>query len=96
MFVIVLTYLKSPHEQPDILTAHRAWADAGVASGTIVLSGPQRGGNGGLMLADGISREALDRLITEDPFHQHGIARHDVIEVAPRTGDARLSFLFAS
>jgi uncharacterized protein YciI len=95
MFAIVLTYLASPQERPEVLAAHRAWADAGVARGVIVLTGPQRGGAGGFMLAHGIDRDGLDRLIAEDPFHRHGIARHDVIEVAPRTGDERLSFLFA-
>lgn len=95
MYAIILEYKSSPKDVPGLVDAHKAWADANVANGTFVLSGPNKQGNGGLILAHGLDRAALDALIDTDPFKKSGVVSYTIIEAAPRTGDPRLSFLFA-
>jgi uncharacterized protein YciI len=95
MFAIILEYKSPPKDVPGLVDAHKAWANANVANGTFILSGPNKQGNGGLILAHGIDRATLDALIDTDPFKQADVVTYTIIEAAPRTGDPRLAFLLA-
>ena len=40
---------------------------------------------GGVILAGPGSRERIDAIIAEDPFHLNGIADHEIVEFEPGT-----------
>ena len=59
-----------PFEQrdPALIAAHRAFLQAGYERGDFLLSGPHIPPTGGVLVARAESREALDRLLAEEPF----------------------------
>jgi len=57
---------------------HRTWIDK-YADSAFVLCGPFEDRTaGGMIIAQAESREALDRILSEDPLLASGAARHDV------------------
>jgi uncharacterized protein YciI len=83
MFIISLTYT-APLEQIDAhLAAHRAFLAEQYARGVFLMSGRKVPREGGIIIAQGISRDEVETLIRQDPFHQAGVARYDIVEFAP-------------
>lgn len=84
MFVISLTYQKPMEEVEAHIAAHREFLDRNYATGVFLASGPKNPRVGGVILASGnVSREQLDGLLAEDPFHVHALARYEVTEFTP-------------
>jgi uncharacterized protein YciI len=80
MFVIELTYKTELSEIDAHMRAHMAFLNKHYAAGTFVLSGRKIPREGGIILAVGESREQIEALVKEDPFHRHGLADFRVIE----------------
>lgn len=84
MFVITLTYLKPIEDIEAATVAHRAWLDQHVASGLILLAGPQVPRTGGIFIArGGQTRDELAATLADDPFLTQGLARYDFVEFNP-------------
>ena len=80
MFVIELTYKVALEEIDAHMRAHMAFIDKYYASGHFLVSGRKIPRDGGIILAVGKSREEVEAIIEEDPFHAHGLADFRVIE----------------
>jgi uncharacterized protein YciI len=93
MYVIVLRYKWPLSEIDKHIAAHREWLRKNYADGTFLVSGRQRSGAGGFILAAAIEREQLDTTLAADPFAENDLADYEIIEVAPSMADERLSFL---
>ncbi len=89
MFVIELTYKSSLDRIDAHMTAHVKFLKKYYASGNFLVSGRKIPRDGGIILAVGESREHIERLIKEDPFHKFGLADFRVIEfrASQRAGD---------
>lgn len=84
MFVVSLSYQKPIEEIEAQIVPHRDYLDRYYAEGVFLASGAKTPRTGGVILASGkVSRERLDAILAEDPFHQHGIADYEVIEFSP-------------
>jgi uncharacterized protein YciI len=93
MFIILLTY-KKPLDQVDRhLGDHKAWVRQGFEEGVFILAGAQRPRTGGVLLATGNDRPAIQARVDRDPFLLAGVATVEIIEIAPSTLDARLDWL---
>jgi uncharacterized protein YciI len=80
MFVIELIY-KTPLDQIDAnMRAHVRFLKKYYASGHFLVSGRKIPRDGGIILAVGDSREAIEAIMTEDPFCSRGLADVRVIE----------------
>jgi len=80
MFVIELVY-KADLKQIDAhMTAHVRFLKKYYADGTFLASGRKIPRDGGIILAVGKTRQEIETLIEEDPFHQRGLADFRVIE----------------
>lgn len=80
MFVIELTY-KAPLSEIDATMAtHVAFLKKHYAAGTFLISGRKIPRDGGIILALGKSREAIEALMREDPFVSRGLADFRVIQ----------------
>ena len=81
MFVVTLTYT-APAERVDAVRAeHRDWLDQHVASGLLLVAGPQVPRTGGVFIVSSkLDREALTVVLKEDPFHIHGVADFAIVE----------------
>jgi uncharacterized protein YciI len=91
MFIVSLTYT-APLEQIDAhVAAHRAYLAEQYARGVFLMSGRKVPREGGIIIAQGISRAELEALIQQDPFHQANVARYDIVEFAPTMTAAALA-----
>ena len=80
MFVIELIY-KAPLTEIDAhMTAHVKFLKKYYAAGNFVVSGRKNPRDGGIILAVGDSREAIEEIIREDPFVKQKLAEFRIIE----------------
>ena len=88
MFVLVLTYVKPLPEVDALMRKHMAWLNEQYAAGHFVVSGRQIPRTGGVILARGDDREAIEALAASDPFVSGGVATCEVIQFrASQTAD---------
>jgi uncharacterized protein YciI len=80
MFVIELEYVADLSEIDAHMAAHVAFLKKYYAAGNFLVSGRKIPRDGGIILAVGKSRDEIEKLIEEDPFHAHGLARFRIIE----------------
>jgi uncharacterized protein YciI len=80
MFVIELSYKRSLEEIDAHMAAHVRFLKKYYAAGNFLVSGRKIPREGGIILAVGKSRQEIETLIREDPFHQHGLADFRIIE----------------
>ena len=80
MFVIELTYKAQLTEIDAHMAAHVKFLKKYYASGHFLVSGRKIPRDGGIILALGKSREEIEAIIKEDPFHEHRLADFRVIE----------------
>jgi uncharacterized protein YciI len=80
MFVIELIY-KVPLAKIDAhMKAHVTFLNKYYAAGHFLVSGRKIPRDGGIILAVGKSKEQIETIIREDPFHARGLADFRVIE----------------
>lgn len=80
MFIIELTYTADLSEIDAHMAEHVTFLKKHYAAGTFLVSGRKIPRDGGIIIAVGESREQIEKLIEEDPFHAHGLAKFRVIE----------------
>ncbi|MHA7001334.1 YciI family protein [Aeromonas schubertii] len=83
MFVVTLTYVKPIAVIDELIPAHVEWLKAHYAAGHFLASGRRVPRSGGVILANGLTREALDQVLAGDPFWQAGAAEYEVTEFVP-------------
>ena len=80
MFVIELVYKADLREIDAHMRAHVRFLKKHYAAGNFLVSGRKIPREGGIILAIGKSRQAIEAIIREDPFHAHGLADFRIIE----------------
>src|SRR5260370_4733500 len=93
MYAIVLRYKRPLSEIDKHVDAHRAWLGKNYADGTFLVSGRQRSGAGGFILAAAVGRGPLDAALANHPFGQKDLAGYVSIRVAPAMAGLRTVFL---
>jgi uncharacterized protein YciI len=80
MFVIELVYKADLSEIDAHMTAHVRFLRKYYASGHFLVSGRKIPRDGGIILAVGKSRQEIEAIVKEDPFHAQGLADFRIIE----------------
>jgi len=80
MFVIELVYKASLEEIDAHMAAHVRFLKKYYAAGNFLVSGRKIPREGGIILAVGKTRQEIESIVTEDPFHRHGLADFRIIE----------------
>jgi uncharacterized protein YciI len=71
----------------DQLPNHLTWVQEYAASGVFLFSGPQENRfDGGVIIARAESRDALDLILSRDPFLTSGVSLHEVLAFDARFG----------
>lgn len=84
MYVIELTYQKPLADIEAHLEAHRHFLDVHYEKGIFLASGPKNPRDGGVILASSsVNRQALEEILTKDPFRQHDLALYRITEFSP-------------
>ncbi|MFG3344444.1 YciI family protein [Streptomyces sp. NPDC048018] len=93
MFVLELTYT-APVERVDaLLPAHVTWLEGQYAAGVFLASGRKDPRDGGVILAGGVGRTEIERIVATDPFSVEGVCAYRIVEFhATKTVDGLAPF----
>jgi len=80
MFVIELIYKAALNEIDAHMAAHMRFLRKYYAAGNFLVSGRKIPRDGGIIIAVGTDREAVEAIVKEDPFVRNGLADFRVIE----------------
>jgi len=80
MFVIELVYKSDLAKIDAHMTAHVKFLKKYYASGHFVVSGRKIPRDGGIIIAVAKSRDEVEAIVRQDPFHAHGLADFRIIE----------------
>lgn len=80
MFVIELIYKAALSEIDAHMKPHMAFLNKHYAAGTFLVSGRKIPRDGGIILALGKDKHAIEAIMAEDPFCKQGLAEFRVIE----------------
>ncbi|MFT8736687.1 MAG: YciI family protein [Zymomonas mobilis] len=95
MFIVNLSYKKPISEIEKYIEAHRGFLDIYYKAGYFLASGAKNPRNGGIILVNSqLSREALEKILLEDPFQQNEIADYEIIEFMPTKYAPALAGIF--
>lgn len=83
MFIAILTYKKPLEEVDRHLQAHREYLAEHYSAGDLITSGPRIPREGGVIMIKSDSREKVDSLLAQDPFHINDIADYQIVEFTP-------------
>ena len=87
MYIVSLSYTRPVEEVEALLEGHVAWLDRYFASGEFLFAGRKDPRTGGVIIAKDIDREALDKIVAEDPFV--AVANYEITKVnVTRANDA--------
>jgi uncharacterized protein YciI len=78
--VIELIYKADLAEIDAHMTAHVRFLKKYYAAGHFLVSGRKIPRDGGIILAVGKSRQEIEGIVAEDPFHEHDLADFRIIE----------------
>jgi len=80
MFVIELVYKADLGQIDAHMKQHMAFLRKHYAANTFVASGRKVPRDGGIILAVGADRDAIETIVREDPFVSHGLADYRIIQ----------------
>jgi uncharacterized protein YciI len=80
MFVIELIYKADLREIDAHMAAHVRFLKKYYATGNFLVSGRKIPRDGGIILAVGKDLRDIEAIVTQDPFHEHGLADFRIIE----------------
>ena len=83
MFIIQLTYKVPIAEVDHYLSAHREHLEYYYRQGLLLASGPMNPRTGGIIIATGKDKSAVEAFINKDPFHLAEIAEYQITEFSP-------------
>jgi uncharacterized protein YciI len=87
LFIILLRYLVDLEEIDAAMEKHVAFLDKHFKSGAFLVAGRQVPRTGGVILARGQDRAAVERIANQDPFVKGELASVDIVEFkASKTG----------
>lgn len=80
MFVVELKYTAPLAKIDAHMAAHVKFLNKYYASGHFLISGRKIPRDGGIIICVGDSRDEIETIVKEDPFHTHGLAEFRVVE----------------
>ncbi|HEX7664024.1 MAG TPA: YciI family protein [Polyangiaceae bacterium] len=83
-FVISLEYVKPLADVDAAMKAHVAFLERHQAKGTFIAWGRKVPRTGGIILAQGDDRAAIEKAMTEDPFVTKKLAKVEITEFSPK------------
>ncbi|WP_112827408.1 YciI family protein [Rhizobium cremeum] len=95
MFVVQLKFTEARARAPQFMEVHNAWLKRGFDDGIFLLAGSLQPRLGGAILVHGVSLDALQQRLEDDPFVAEGIVSTEIMEIDPGRADERLQFLVA-
>ena len=93
MFIVNLKFSENKNRAKEYMEGHNQWISQGFEDGVFLMVGSLQPGLGGSLLDYGLSREALEARVAQDPFVAEAVVSSEILEIEPKKVDARLNFL---
>jgi uncharacterized protein YciI len=93
VFVIFLRFAENRQLAADHLAGHNDWIRRGVDDAVFLLVGSLSSGQGGAILAHGLTRADLEKRLEADPFVARRIVVPEIVEIEPGIVGQRLAFM---
>ena len=93
MFVILLKFSENKSEAGGHMDGHNQWIKQGFEDGVFLLVGSLQPNLGGSVIAHNTSLPELQERVDSDPFVAENVVSAEILEIAPKKADERLSFL---
>jgi uncharacterized protein YciI len=93
MFIVFLRFAAQKARAGQFMEEHKRWIQQGLSDGVFLLVGSLQPQAGGAILAHGLSAEALQARVQQDPFVVHEVVRAEIHEIAPSRAHERMAFL---
>lgn len=83
MFIISLTYKVPIENVEQHIPEHNSFLQKYYSAGLFIASGRKEPRTGGVIVCNASSKNEVEKIITEDPFHIHQVADYDITEFIP-------------
>lgn len=83
MFIISLTYKVAIENVEHHIPEHNSFLQKYYDSGVFIASGRKEPRTGGIIICNAHSKNKVEQIITEDPFHIYQIAEYSITEFIP-------------
>lgn len=93
MFVVLPKFSDNKGEASQFMEGHNAWIARGFDDGVFLLVGGLQPGLGGGIVAHNTTLTDLQARVNEDPFVAENVVNAEILEIAAKKADERLSFL---
>jgi len=93
MFIVFLRFSGNKARAAELMAGHKQWIQSGFDDGVFLLLGNLDNGQGGGIVAHGVTLADLRARVDRDPFVAHDVVRAEIVEITPSRTDARLQFL---
>lgn len=80
MFVLELTYTAPLERIEELIDEHVTWLKPHYEAGVFLMSGRKEPRDGGLIIAAGNDRAAIEELVASDPFTVAGVCEYRVTQ----------------
>ena len=91
--MIFLRFAENRHLAGEHMQGHNDWIRHGIDDSVFLLTGSIADGQGGAIIAHGLTRADLERRLEADPFVAGRVVAPEIIEIEPGTADRRLAFV---
>lgn len=80
MYLLVVSYTKSPEEVAPHLSTHAAWVKQHLDAGIFVFAGPKKSKLGGVILTKSIDKNTLTKILAGDSYVTADVAEYQIID----------------
>jgi uncharacterized protein YciI len=92
MHIVFLKFGPNRTQASHWMAQHNEWIQTGISDGTFLMAGSLEGGQGGAILAKGLTMEEIAERVAQDPFVIHQVVLPQIHSIAP----SRMSEGFAT
>ncbi len=93
MFIVSITYTSDLSEIDKYLDEHVIFLDNQYKLGNFLISGRKEPRTGGVIISKVCSRDALDEILSLDPFYRENLADYDITKIVPTKASSELEYL---
>ena len=93
MYLLNVSYSKTPAAVEPHIAAHGAWVKQYFEAGPILFAGPKKSGLGGVILVKAIDKAELRRILAEDSYVQADVADYEIVEFDCKLAQAEIKAL---
>jgi len=80
MYVLNISYTKSPAEVEPEVKAHGEWVSRYLKEGVFLFAGPKTSGLGGIIAVKGIDKKRLTEILAEDSYVRADVAEYQIVD----------------